>query len=64
MVLEIWKKGHEFVFKNMTDMFNKILQKQFPMGVCRNSCYVNMQQIYRKTPMEIYDFNKVAMQLY
>ena len=33
MLLEVWKKGHEFALKNMADMLKKILQKQFPIGV-------------------------------
>ena len=57
-------KIDEFVFKNTAGMLNKNLQKQFPTVVCRNSCYVNMQEIYRRTPMRNYDFSKGAMQLY
>ena len=33
-------------------------------GVSRKKCSENMRQIYRKTPMPKYDFNKVAKQLY
>ena len=39
-------------------------QKQPPRGVPRKRCSKNMQQIYRRTPMPKYDFNKVAKQLY
>ena len=35
-------------------------QKQPPRGVPRKSCFENMQQIYRRTPMPKCDFNKVA----
>ena len=34
--------------------------KQPPRGVPRKSCSENMQQIYRKTPMPKYNFNKIA----
>ena len=40
------------------------LQKQPSKGVLRKMCSENMQQIYRRTPMPMCDFNKVAMQLY
>ena len=30
-----------------------------PGGVLRKRCSENMQQIYRRTPMPKYDFNKV-----
>ena len=33
MLLEVWRKGHKFVFKNMAGMLNKILQKYFPKDV-------------------------------
>ena len=39
-------------------------QKQPPRGVPRKSCSENMLQIYRRTPISKYDFNKVAKQLY
>ena len=64
VLLEVWKKGHKLVLKNMAGILNKNLQKQSPIGVCQNSCSPNMQQMYRGTPMWKYDFNKVAMQLY
>ena len=38
-------------------------QKQPSTGVLRKRCSENMQQIYRRTPMPKYDFNKVAKQL-
>ena len=40
------------------------VQKQPSMGVLRNRCSENMLQIYRRTPLPICDFNKVAFQLY
>ena len=40
------------------------LQKQPPRGELKKRCSENMQQIYRRTPMSKYDFNKVALQLY
>ena len=36
-------------------------QKHPSRGVLRKKCSVNMQQIYRRTPMPKYDFNKVAL---
>ena len=39
----------------------KELEKQPLSGVPRKSYFENMQQIYRRTPMEKYDFNKVAV---
>ena len=40
------------------------LQKQPFTGVLGKRSSENMQQIYRKTPMSKYDFNKVALLLY
>ena len=40
---------------------DEIDQKQPPGGVPRERCSENMQQIYRRTPMPKYDFNKVAL---
>ena len=39
-------------------------QKQPFRGVLRKRCPENIQQIYRRTPMPKYDFNKVAKQIY
>ena len=44
--------------------FKYVLQKQQPRGVPRKRCSENMQQIYNRTPMPKYDFNKIAKQLY
>ena len=41
-----------------------VLQTQPSKGVLRKRCSENMQQIYMRTPMPKYDFNKVALQLY
>ena len=38
-------------------------QKQPSRGVSRQRCSENMLQIYRRTPMTKFDFNKVAKQL-
>ena len=38
--------------------------KQPSRGVLRKKYSENMQQIYRRTLMPKYDFNKVALQLY
>ena len=40
------------------------LQKQPSRGVLRKRCSINMQQIYRRTPMPKCDFNKVPLELY
>ena len=40
------------------------IQKQPLWGVLRKRCSEDIQQIYRRTPMPKYDFNKVALQLY
>ena len=42
----------------------KNVEKQPPRDVRRKRCSENMQQIYRRTPMPKYDFNKAAKQLY
>ena len=39
-------------------------QKQPSRGVLIETCSENVQQIYRRTPMPMYDFKKVALQLY
>ena len=39
-------------------------QKQPSRSVLRKRCFENMQQIYRRTPMPKWNFNKVALQLY
>ena len=45
-------------------LFN-VLTKKLPFrGVIIKRGSENMQQIYRRTPMPKYDFNKVANQLY
>ena len=49
---------YTFIFIKFT------MQKQPSRGVFRKRCSGNMQQIYRRTPMPKYDFNKVALQIY
>ena len=39
-----------------------MVHKQPSRGVLKKRCSENMQQIYRRTPMPKYDFNKVAKQ--
>ena len=41
-----------------------LFQKQTPIGVLRKRCSENMQQIYGRTFMRKWDFNKAALQLY
>ena len=44
--------------------FYCFFQKQPSRGVLRKKCSKNMLQVYRRTTMPKYDFNKVAKQLY
>ena len=46
------------------ELVEKMLQKQPCRGVLRKRCSEKMQQIYRRTPMPKYDFNKLVLQLY
>ena len=50
------KKNFEFESNNM--------QKQPSRGVLNKTYSENMQQIYRRTPMQKCDFNEVALQLH
>ena len=55
------------MYINTIHILNEMLitsQKQPSRGVLRKRCSENMQQIYRRTPMPKYDFNKFASQLY
>ena len=61
------------IMKNMCfkQLFNSIelastliIQNQPSRDVLRKRCYKNMQQIYRRTLMPKWDFNKVAFQLH
>ena len=61
----LWQPSFEYTLTetSMFKMFATIclsVQKQSPRGVPRKKCFEDMQQIYRRTPMPIYDFNKVA----
>ena len=56
--LRVFLKSHRVL------SINVIVQKQPFRGVLEKRCSENMQQIYRRTPMPKYDFNKVALQLY
>ena len=44
----------------MQRLIKKPPKKQRSRGVLRKSCFENMQQIYRRTPMPNCNFNKVA----
>ena len=63
MLLEVWKKGHKFVLKNVAGMSIKGLQKQSSIGVRQNSISAYMHQIFRRTPMRKRDLNKAAAQI-
>ena len=43
---------------------DKTVQKQPFRGVLLKRCSENMQQIYRRTPIPKWDYNKIALQLY
>ena len=63
----IWKYNLVLLVNEKNLLFSGIVnssQKQPPRGVFKKRCSENMQQIYRRTPMPKYDFNKVAKQLY
>ena len=53
-----------FQQETFTYMMHSDKQKKFSRSVLRKRCSKNMQQIYRRTPMPKYDFNKVILQLY
>ena len=44
------------------DKFNNYIEKQLFRGVLRKRCSENMQQIYKRTSMPKWDFNKIAFQ--
>ena len=51
--------------KNTSEgLLRYILQKQPSTDVLKKTCSENMQQIYRRTPMPVCDFNKITKQLY
>ena len=59
---------HPFLFLTLLLIFLWLIlflnvQKQRSRGVLRKRCSEKMQQIYRRTPMPKYDFNKVAVQI-
>ena len=47
----------------MAEWVGKKPEATLPRCSCKK-CSENMQQIYRRTPMPISDFNKVALELY
>ena len=51
--------------KNTSEgLLRYILQKQPSTDVLKKTCSENMQLIYRRTPMSMCDFNKIAKELY
>ena len=52
----------EIFFKNSVSLRKR--QKQPSRGVLMKRCSENMQQIYKRTPTPICDFNEVTKQLY
>ena len=75
LIYLIYLKLEQFCFLDFRDNFIRsncqfvltkyiwYMEKQ-PSTVLIKSCSENMQQIYRRTPMPKWDFNKVALQLY
>ena len=61
------------VFRNIIDsvglvfepkeLISSLQQKQPSKSVLRKRCSENIRQIYRRTPMPKFDFNKVALHL-
>ena len=47
--------------KNIFFITTYILQKQSTRGVLIKRCSENMQQSYRRTPMPMWDFNKITL---
>ena len=56
--------GNDYPWTTLSSCINILIQKQPFRGVLLKRCSENMQQIYRRTPIPKYDFNKVAKQLY
>ena len=53
--------SNNFELKLIADKVTWLLQKQSSIGVLKKRCSKNMQQIYRRTPMPKYDFNKITL---
>ena len=52
------------IIRTSFDPVTSTVQKQPSRGILSKMFPENMQQIYCRTPMPKYDFNKVAKQLY
>ena len=52
------------VINSSVEQTHIIYQKQPSIGVLIKRFSENMQQIYRRTPMTMFDFNNVALQHY
>ena len=55
---------HTKLYSTTTKITLLKIQKQPYRGVLKRRCSESMQQVYKRTPMPGYDFNKVALQLY
>ena len=64
MVLYRTKQDRIYVCAELYQLKERKSQKQPSRGVLKKSCSENMQQIYRRTPIRKFDFNKGALQLY
>ena len=62
----VYKTLYTFILKYISQGCQPSLaiQKQPYKSLLRKRCSENMQQIYRRTPMPRYNFNKIALQLY
>ena len=59
--VRIYEKVMVHILHYNAESFKNRIQNQPPIGVLWKSCCENMQQIYRRTPMQKCDFNKVAL---
>ena len=57
-----YNKNYKFSYYKVV-LIVDLYQKYSPRCVPKKRCSENMQQIYRRTPMPKYSFNKVALQL-
>ena len=55
------KVGYDL--RNYIGSYRNVMQKQLSRGYLRKRCSGKIQQIYRRTPIPKFDFNKVALNL-
>ena len=65
LLIPLFRTKWRVFLRNSEDcLLSKSYQKQPSTGDRRKKCSGNVQQIYRRSPLPICDFNKVALQLY